>query len=308
MLKPPELKALPKQPAKRRPAFRHLVVATVGDDASLGAIRIALALARRDGATVTAVGVLLPNAASPLSPLVPDESARRHLLEAVRGRVGGTRGTTTWAKRAMFGMPSTVLAQLAGDLPGTLILMGLGHHGRVDRLFRGETTIDVIRHAKQPVLLVAPSATSLPRRVLAAVDFTRASMAAARLASRLAGPDGTLTLAHVSAFGDAEPRRGDLVDLYRVGVRERLDEATRYIRRHTDVAVDSVTLQGEIAPALLEYSQRASCDLLALGGHAQGIIDRIVLGSVRTRVVHGAKCSVLIVPPRHERRVETVGA
>ena len=67
-------------------------------------------------------------------------------------------------------------------------------------------------------------------------------------------------------------------------------------------------LHGQIAPALLDYSARASCDLIALGGHEQGLIDRILLGSVRTRVVHGAKSSVLIVPPGHERSVETAGA
>jgi nucleotide-binding universal stress UspA family protein len=300
--------SLQEQPTKLRPRFHHLIVATAADEASRGSIHLAVELARRDGATVTAVGVLPPEAASPLSPLVPDESARRHLLESVRTWVGGIRGTETWAKRVAFGITSTVLAQLAGDMPGTLILLGLGHYGRVDRLFRGETTIDVIRHANHPVLLVAPTATSLPRRIVAAVDFTPASLAAARLASTLAPPDGTLTLAHVCAFGDAEPQPGDLASVYRAGVHANLEEATRGLRRQTDIAVDSVILHGEVAPALLEYAERVSCELIALGGHEHGFIDRILLGSVRTRVVRGAQSSVLVVPPRHERPVATAGA
>ena len=183
----------------------------------------------------------------------------------------------------------------------------MGHHGRVDRLFRGETTVGVIRHAKGPVLLALPTARSLPRRILVAMDFTPASMAAARLAAGLVAPDGTITLAHVCAFGDADAQPGELVDLYRVGVRERLKDATRRTRRHADVAVDHVILHGEIAPALLEHAERASCDLIALGGHAQGLVDRILLGSVRTRVMHGANCSVLVVPPERERSPEASG-
>lgn len=57
-------------------------------------------------------------------------------------------------------------------------------------------------------------------------------------------------------------------------------------------------LEGNPAKAILAYARQHQCDLIALGGHAQGLMDRILLGSVRTEVLRGAKCSVLVVPPR----------
>jgi nucleotide-binding universal stress UspA family protein len=236
-------------------------------------------------------GVLAP------SPLASNEDGRLELLGVLRETLAAVPGTEQWEKRAVIGMPASVINGLAGDAPRALILMGLGHHGRLDRLFGGETTVPVIQHAKVPVLVVASDARVLPRRAVAAVDFSEASMAAAAVAAELLDDDGTLTLAHVDSFGDAKAQPGDLVDLYRAGARARLDAAVRQVQRRTQRRVNGISLHGEIAEALLEYAARANCDLIALGGHELGLVDRILLGSIRTKVVRGAKCSVLIAPP-----------
>jgi len=288
---------------KRRSGLKRLIVATAGDDNSVGALHLASALARRDSASVIALGVTtpFPRDVSPIvstSPLVLDEKARRALLDAIRDRVEHVPGADRWSKRAVVGDPANVVNDIASSTRASIILMGLGHHGRLDRLFGGETTIAVIRRALLPVLVVPPRVRSLPRHALAALDFTDASIAAATLAASLVAGDGTLTLAHVSAFGGVKARAGDLVDVYRAGARIKLDEAVRDMRRRTRRRIDSVMLVGEPGKALLDYADRARCDLIALGGHEQGLMDRVLLGSVRTRVVRGAKCSVLIAPPR----------
>jgi nucleotide-binding universal stress UspA family protein len=56
-------------------------------------------------------------------------------------------------------------------------------------------------------------------------------------------------------------------------------------------------LTGEPAGAIVAFARRERCDLIALGGHPMALFDRILLGSVRTRVVRDAACSVLIAPP-----------
>jgi nucleotide-binding universal stress UspA family protein len=292
--------------ARRRPRFEHLIVATVGDDASLGAIHLAAALAKREKAAVSAVGVTVPFPPAPHAVLAPGsrspiDAARLELLNVLRDTLADVPGTEHWKTHAIIGMPASAIDQAAGDNPRTLIVMGLRHHGRLDRLFGGETTVPVVQHARVPVLLVSPDARSLPQSAVAAIDFSEASLAAASVAADLLDGDGTLTLAHVESFGDARAQPGDLIDLHRAGVRARLEAAVRRIRRRTRRRVATVTLHGETGDALLRYARETESELIALGGHELGLVDRVLLGSIRTKVVRGAACSVLIVPPeRHE--------
>ncbi len=269
---------------------------------SLGATHLAAALAGRLGASVTAVGVMGPVSAAvtavrAASPLAADEEGRLELLAIVRSSLAGVPGTNEWEKRAMVGIPSDTINEVAGSDAHTLILLGLGHHGRVDRFFGGETTVPVIQHARVPVLAVASDVRTLPRRAVAAIDFSDASLTAAAIAGELLDDGGTLSVAHVSAFGDASARPGDLIDLYRAGVTARLDQAVQRLRRWTRRHVEGVRLHGQIAPALLEYADASASDLIALGGHEMGLAERVLLGSVRTTVVRAAKCSILIAPP-----------
>jgi nucleotide-binding universal stress UspA family protein len=292
-----------RAPTSGGSALRRLIVATAGDDNSVGALYVASALARRDSARVMALGVMVPfpgDVASIVSSSPPfvDEKARRELLTLIRARVGRVPATDRWSKRVVIGDPADVVNTIASSSRASMIIMGLGHHGRLDRLFGGETTIAVIRRARRPVLVVPPRMRSLPRHAVAAVDFTQASIASAALAANLLVRSGTLTIAHVCSFAGVKARDGDLVDVYRAGARAKLEEAVRRMRLRTRRRVDSVMLDGEPGQAILQHAHRARCDLIALGGHEEGLMDRIVLGSVRTRVVRGTKCSVLIAPPR----------
>ena len=178
-----------------------------------------------------------------------------------------------------------------------MMILGLGRHNRFDRLFGSETAISVMRHARLPVVAVPETARGLPEHALVAMDFTAASTAAATLAAQFVPSHGVLYVAHVCAFADAAAEPGDLIDLYREGARSRLDAVVEKIRRHADCTIESVLLEGEPADAILKFAKRAHCGLIALGGHEQGLVDRILLGSIRTKVLRGATCSVLIAPP-----------
>jgi nucleotide-binding universal stress UspA family protein len=287
-------------------ALGRLVVATLGDSGSAGALHLASRIAKRDKATVVALGVNSPLPRRAVTALMPsllaaDEDGRRDLLASIRERVSDIPGADRWMKRAVVGMPEVTIARTAEESNAALLLLGLSHRGRLDRLFRGETAIAVMRQARVPTLAVPPHVRELPRRAVAAIDFSAASMAAAALAARLLARDGTLTLAHVRAFEGLDAKDGDLVDFYRAGADAKLDEAARTLRRGTRRRIDTVTLGGSPGEAILAYSRRARCDLIALGGDEKGLMDRILLGSVRTTVVRGAKCSVLIAPARAER-------
>jgi nucleotide-binding universal stress UspA family protein len=101
---------------------------------------------------------------------------------------------------------------------------------------------------------------------------------------------------HVCGFAGVKAEPGDLVELYRAGASTKLELALSDLRRHTKRRVDSAMLEGEPSRAVVEYARREHCELITLGGDERGLLDRIVLGSVRTRVVRDARCAVLVAP------------
>lgn len=55
---------------------------------------------------------------------------------------------------------------------------------------------------------------------------------------------------------------------------------------------------GEPGPTICEVAQRTGADVVVMGSHGHGWLQRVFLGSVSTHVLHHAPCPVLVV--RHE--------
>jgi nucleotide-binding universal stress UspA family protein len=62
------------------------------------------------------------------------------------------------------------------------------------------------------------------------------------------------------------------------------------------VLVETVTLRGDPAPSLLAYAQQVNAELLAVGTQRHSLYERILVGSVATKVLRTAKIGVLAVP------------
>jgi nucleotide-binding universal stress UspA family protein len=289
--------------AKASSPERPILIATAGEDESRGALRVAAALAAANHAPVVALGVATPfphNLPARLTlrpPTSIDEKTRRDVHDRIRDSLREIPGSDSWTVRAFTGTPADLVHAAAKEWNARMIVLGTGRHSRMDRIFGSETAVAVMRSARVPVLAVHKRATGLPERAVAAVDFTDASSAAATLAAQLLAPGGRLFVAHVCAFGEAKAKPGDLIDLYRAGAQAKLDEIVSLVRARTKRRVDGVMLTGEAGGAIVAFARRERCDLIALGGHPLALIDRILLGSVRTRVVRDAACSVLIAPP-----------
>jgi len=61
------------------------------------------------------------------------------------------------------------------------------------------------------------------------------------------------------------------------------------------VALSLKKIQGKPANVILKEVEDENIDLIVMGSHGYGAIVGSVLGSVSQKVLHGAKCSVLIV-------------
>ncbi|MGD2051166.1 MAG: universal stress protein [Acidimicrobiia bacterium] len=62
--------------------------------------------------------------------------------------------------------------------------------------------------------------------------------------------------------------------------------------------VEHVTVEevGDPGRTLIQHAEEADADLLVLGTRGAGLIERIMLGSVASRVSQDAPCPVLLVP------------
>ncbi|UWG48529.1 Nucleotide-binding protein, UspA family [Halanaeroarchaeum sp. HSR-CO] len=61
------------------------------------------------------------------------------------------------------------------------------------------------------------------------------------------------------------------------------------------VPVERVQLDGSPAREIVRYAEQSNCDLVVMGTHGRGGIDRLLLGSVAERVVRSSTVPVLTV-------------
>ena len=287
--------------ARSECAYR-ILVASAGDASSLGAIRIASALARKENATVHALTVatlLSHSAPSPLQaapPILTEEENQRVALETMRRQLATVPGTENWELHAATGRPPERIVAAAERWPASLLIIGLGKHGTMGRLFGSDAAVKIAQLSKVPVLAVPPDGVDLPACAAAAIDFTESSIAAAGLAARLLGPSGILTLVHASLLVEQDHEAGTLPDVYTTGATEKLETIRARLHDETKHRIHALVVHSDIVDGLLSFVEREQCDLLALGAHDRGFLDRILLGSVRTRVLRNAHCQVLVVP------------
>jgi len=61
------------------------------------------------------------------------------------------------------------------------------------------------------------------------------------------------------------------------------------------VPVETKILEGSPSTEIVRYAEREGCDLIVMGTHGRGGIDRLLLGSVAERVVRSSTVPVLTV-------------
>lgn len=291
------------------PPGRIVLVATDDTAASAPALRFARTLAE-GGAAVHALHVVDTRSAPMPPPLdmaiaftdaTFGDAFRQQRANEVRATIAETVGTSIhWPARIALGVPSHVIVRDARALRADLVVLGLRRHNAVERALGDETTLHVMRAAPCPVVAIAAPLTGPPRRVLVAVDFSRASLEAARAADHLVGKEGTLVLAYVAPADLAIPDDGERV-IHELGVDAAFAWFRGELGREAGAPVEQVKLRrwtsARVAEVLLSYADGAKIDMLALGSVRHGRVERWILGSVTTDIARDGTRSMLVVPP-----------
>ena len=283
------------------PLGAPILVAVDGSRASGAALRLAADLAGRDGSSI--VPVLVESfALSTNARCIPADVLRKERVPEV-SRLGRVRrqlcdvlDTDSWKLHVEFGPFGSVVAHLADSVEASLIVMGLSRHGAARRLLGSGAVARVLQSAQIPVFAVPATARELPHAALAAIDFSRASLRAARTARDLLSRPGTLRLVNVR-----RPRSETLPEIdaweaiYGEGVSLKLEQLA------SELATDGVSttaeiLSGPLADTLLEAADQSNADLIACGTNSLNALEQLLLGDVPGQLLRRAECAVLVAP------------
>lgn len=284
------------------PDRRLLLVATDGSASADAAICAAHAIAARTGQPVAVIAVhaLIPTAVTEVGIVTlpaADAEARAKLHDRVAAQVRRLRVGGDWPLEVVTGDPAESIAQAARATGAALIVMGIGRHGIASRLFGEELVLSVLRLSDVPVFAASPHFLGLPKRVIAATDFSASSVRALRAASSLMLPGGTMSIVHVESHDHQVHKQtvGRLVN--GDPVARAFDRVLTDLDIGCDITVRRSVLTGDPAKQLLRLARSSGTELLAAGSRGHNGLTRLLLGSVSTRLVREAPCSVLVAPP-----------
>lgn len=205
------------------------------------------------------------------------------------------------------GVPAKEIVQLAERMAADLLVMGTHGRGGFEQRFLGSVTEKVLRTTSCPVLTVPPPSPGpaagpvLYKTVLCPLDFSDASSRAIEYAVSLAKEPGThLILLHV-VEGLIEPRYLDInasftVPEYRLYVEQDAmtqlkaaipDEARTWCEPEERVAA------GKAYREILRVAAETGADLIVMGAHSGGAVERWVFGSTTHHILQEAACPVL---------------
>jgi nucleotide-binding universal stress UspA family protein len=292
------------RPIDPRPLTLHrdVLLATDASPAASAATRVAAALAARWSTSPHVCTVILspPPAIDPMGAgIAYAPSIAEEMRDAVTDQlVSCCPESTGWSRETAAGAPASEIVRIADARGSDLIVLGLRPHAFFDRMFRDETALSVMRHASMPVLAVTPLLTRLPRRIAVAIDFSRASIAAARAALTLLDDGGSLMLVYVEPPGEpTSPAAEGFTTIYTQGVAAAFTRLRSELASRTTARIETVVLCGGVAAELQSFAHRAQVDLLAVGSQRHSIARHAVVGSVTSALARAATTSLFVIPP-----------
>ena len=288
-----------------------IVVGVDGSSASRVAVDWAARAAARRGADLKLVYVLTPPVvmAFPEVPMPPgylqwqEEEGEKLLttaIETVREALGDADIAVT--SEMVSGPPVPVLADLSTG--AQMIVVGCRGLGALARGLLGSVSTGLAHHAHCPVAIIHDEDPLMPHPsmapVVVGVDGSPASESALAIAFEEASLRG-VELVAVHAWSDSgvfEFPGADWSTLQAMGEETLSERLSGWQERFPDVLVRRVVVADRPAHQLLEQAE--SAQLLVVGSHGRGGFAGLLLGSVSTAVVHGARMPVIVARRRPE--------
>lgn len=207
----------------------------------------------------------------------------------------------TFEPRLLSGEINGELARAARDFD--LVIAGARGEGVLLDFALGRTSARLVRHSRRPVLIVKRAPEGPYRRVVAAVDFSEPSRAAAAFGA-LVAPQADLDFVHAFEVEFESTLRlagaeEDKIERCRREAREKAMAAMEQFIRGLAIPrprLWPMVKRGYPPKVILDRADEASAQLIVIGKHAAGLVERTLVGSVALQVLAMARCDVLVVP------------
>lgn len=204
------------------------------------------------------------------------------------------------------GRGAGVVTEAARERGAGLIVLGGKHHTALGRWMGGSTAHHVVRTTDIPLLITGEHLGGI-RRVLVAADLSYAVRPTFESAAQMAQLFGaTLRVLHavepLPVFAEM-PVLLDEDTFY----RDSQDQFERCLEPLlADVPAEHGVRRGYAADAIAMEAAEWGADLVVVGSHGKGWMDRLLLGSATERLLDHLPTSLLVVPvppPPGERAV-----
>lgn len=198
------------------------------------------------------------------------------------------------------GKADQFIERLIRDHAADLLVIGPGKpQNRREKIF-GSTADRVVRAGLCPIVVVKRVTDDPYQRVIAAIDFSPMSFAAAQAATQIA-PSAKIELIHAFeiplTFEQAMLKVGTSqaeLDRYRQAKAQSAYVELHSIRADLAVAGKIRVVRGDPTTALVRLARSGKADLVALGIQGKNAISQLILGSVARRVLAASSCDVLL--------------
>jgi nucleotide-binding universal stress UspA family protein len=186
-------------------------------------------------------------------------------------------------------------------------LLVMGTHGRsgFEALFLGSVTEKVLRSTRVPVMTVPPAVERVEsvayKTILCPIEFSDASTRALEYGLTLAQETGArLILLHVVEQLVDAPQLGEVTHFSVPEYRRYFEEDARTRLRSAvpeEVRVwctpEERVLAGKAYRVILEIAEREKAEVIVMGVHGKGALNRRLFGSTTHHVIREAHCPVL---------------
>lgn len=270
----------------------NLLYATDGSPGALAAVELLARLRLTPGDRLRLLAVQ------------PAEGNAEPNLAPVRAQLAGCQAQVDEEVRS--GAPAEQILAAAAEFKASLIVVGATGVSGLKRLFSGGVAERVLHNAPVSVLVARPVRYGL-KRVLAAVDNSPSAREVVEAVTHSAMPKHCdLRLVTVVPPREAvvavapmvwEALSGEL-DKAIKGPEQAAEEWLRELAASLPQEGTPISAEigyGDPASTLVSLAERDEADLVVLGSHGEGGVDRLVLGSVPERVARDAACSVLVI-------------
>lgn len=281
----------------------RVVVGVDGSPNSLAAVAQASHFASSRGMTLQVLHAFAPDLPMLGFGALSDRSLvtehGNQLLDSAAARVHSMHPDLQVVKALQDGYASEAL--VAASRTAALVVVGATGHGIISQASMGPTAMQVVTHARCPVLVVGHETSGEPApggRIVAGFDGSEASMHAVQAAHREAAVvGGSLQVVHAwQARSAADPTltHASSWDEYAARLEEQVEAALADERRnHPDVKVEYEVVSAEPVKALQDRTEGAN--LLVVGSRGSGGFPGLHVGSVALQLMGRSSCPLLLI-------------